>query len=80
MFVAGCSAARYEGFSYECWGHSTVAGPMGEVVCTCDEKEQIIYTDIDLAQTETAKASMLRPTASKNSSKNPILVSSHAIK
>ena len=35
---------------------------MGEVVCTCDEKEQIIYTDIDLAQAETAKAQL--PTGS----------------
>ena len=62
VFVAGCAAARYEGFSYECWGHSTVADPMGAVLCTCDEKEQILYADIDLEQTETAKAQL--PTGS----------------
>ena len=62
VFVAGCAAARYEGFSYECWGHSTVADPMGAVLCTCDEKEQILYADIDLEQTDTAKAQL--PTGS----------------
>ena len=58
VFVAGCSAARYEGFSYACWGHSAVADPMGGVLCTCDEKEQILYADIDLTQTDTAKAQL----------------------
>ena len=42
------SAARYEGFNYECWGHSTVIDPYGDVVATCDETEQIVYADIDL--------------------------------
>lgn len=58
VFVAGCSAARYEGFRYECWGHSTVTGPMGQVIGACDEKEQILYTDIDLTETERAKAQL----------------------
>lgn len=62
VFVAGCSAARYEGFSYECWGHSTVADPMGQVLCTCDEKEQILYADIDLEQVQSARQQL--PTAS----------------
>ena len=41
-------AARYTGFHYECWGHSTVADPFGQVIATCDETEQILYADIDL--------------------------------
>ena len=48
IFYVGASAARYEGFHYECWGHSTVADPFGQVIATCDETEQILYADIDL--------------------------------
>lgn len=47
LYFAGASAARYEGFDYECWGHSTVAGPFGTVEASCDEKEQILYCDIE---------------------------------
>lgn len=56
IFVAGASCARYEGFKYECWGHSTVVDPMGMVISTCDEKEQIIYADIDLTKVEDTRA------------------------
>ncbi len=52
VFLAGASAARYEGFSYECWGHSAIVSPYGEVLSSCDEKEQIIYSDIDLNRVE----------------------------
>ncbi len=52
MFVVGAAAARYEGFSYECWGHSAVVDPFGMVVSDCDEKEQILYADIDLDRVE----------------------------
>ncbi len=62
VFVAGCAAARYEGFSYECWGHSTVIDALGMVLCTCDEKEQILYADIDLQQTQSARQQL--PTTS----------------
>lgn len=48
IFYVGASAARYTGFHYECWGHSTVADPFGQVIATCDETEQILYADIDL--------------------------------
>lgn len=48
LFFVGASAARYEGFSYECWGHSSVASPFGMLIASCDEKEQILYCDIDL--------------------------------
>ena len=58
VFVAGISAARYEGFSYECWGHSAVADPFGELIAQCDEKEQILYADIDLDRVEEVRASL----------------------
>ena len=50
LYFVGASAARYENFDYECWGHSTVASPFGMVLASCDEKEQILYCDIDLGE------------------------------
>ena len=58
VFVAGASAARYDGFSYECWGHSAVADPFGELIAQCDEKEQILYADINLDRVEEVRASL----------------------
>lgn len=52
LFLAACSAARYEGFSYECWGHSLVADPWGTVIAGADETEQILYADVDFARVE----------------------------
>lgn len=48
VFFVGASAARYEGFDYECWGHSIVMDPYGDIIASTDEKEGIIYADIDL--------------------------------
>jgi omega-amidase len=55
VFFVGASAARYEGFDYECWGHSTVADPFGMVMATCDEKEQILYCDINLNEVDSVR-------------------------
>ncbi len=55
LFFVGASAARYEGFDYECWGHSTVADPFGMVLASCDEKEQILYCDIDLNEVDSVR-------------------------
>ena len=55
IYFVGASAARYENFDYECWGHSTVAGPFGMVEATCDEKEQILYCDIDLNEVDSVR-------------------------
>lgn len=55
VFFVGASAARYEGFDYECWGHSTVADPFGMVKASCDEKEQILYCDIDLNEVDSVR-------------------------
>ncbi len=48
VFFIGASAARYNGFSYECWGHSMVVDPFGTVIAEADETEQIIYAELDL--------------------------------
>lgn len=55
LFFVGASAARYEGFDYECWGHSTVADPFGMVTAYCDEKEQILYCDVDLNEVDSVR-------------------------
>ena len=52
VFLAAASAARYEGFSYECWGHSLVSDPWGTLIAAADEKEQLLYADIDFARVE----------------------------
>ncbi len=55
LFFVGASAARYEGFDYECWGHSTVADPFGMVTASCDEKEQILFCNIDLNEVDSVR-------------------------
>ena len=52
LFVAACSAARYEGFSYECWGHSAVIDPWGTVIAGADEAEQLLYAELDLGRVD----------------------------
>ena len=58
VFFAGAAAARHDGFAYECWGHSAFVDPFGMVLGTCDEKEQILYADIDLSRTDTIRAQL----------------------
>lgn len=48
VFFVGAAAARCQGFSYECWGHSLIIDPLGELLASCDETEQIISAQIDL--------------------------------
>ena len=55
LFMVGASAARYEGFSYECWGHSTVVDPLGSVIASCDETEQILWSELDLGRIDTVR-------------------------
>ncbi|TPX36591.1 hypothetical protein SmJEL517_g01292 [Synchytrium microbalum] len=58
FFVACCSPARDPDFSYQAWGHSLVVGPMGDVKISADEKETIIYQDIDLSEMEEARSAI----------------------
>lgn len=58
VFVVGASAARYEGFSYESWGHSMVVDPFGEVLAGCGEEETILYADIDLARIDQVRSQL----------------------
>ena len=52
IFMAGCSPARDEKASYVAWGHSLVVDPFGKILSQLDEKENILYQDIDLSETE----------------------------
>ena len=47
IYVAACSPARDESASYVAYGHSALIDPMGCVVSTTDEKESIVYGEID---------------------------------
>lgn len=55
LFLVGASAARCEDFSYACWGHSTVVDPLGTVIASCDETEQILWSELDLARVDTVR-------------------------
>lgn len=47
IYVAVCSVARNLDADYHAWGHSSLVDPMGAVIATTDEKEGIIYSEID---------------------------------
>ena len=52
VYMVGCSPARDEKASYVAWGHSIVVDPFGMVLAELDEKESILYQQIDLAEVE----------------------------
>lgn len=55
IFFAGVSAARNEAFSYKALGDSMVIDPYGQIIAECDEKEHILYADIDLDMVDEAR-------------------------
>lgn len=48
VFVVGAAPARNENASYVSYGNSAVVDPWGKIIARADEKETIIYADIDL--------------------------------
>ena len=52
VYMAGCSPARDENGSYIAWGHSLVVDPFGKILSQLDEKESILYQEVDLAEVE----------------------------
>ena len=52
VFFAAASPARVENGVYQAYGNSCVADPWGRFVAHTDEKEGIVYADLDLTQTE----------------------------
>lgn len=55
VYVATVSPARDPGASYVAWGHSTVMDPWGSVVSKTEEKEGVVYADIDLEKLKTIR-------------------------
>ncbi|MCR5089179.1 MAG: carbon-nitrogen hydrolase family protein [Oscillospiraceae bacterium] len=58
VFFAGASAARFEGFSYECWGHSMILDPFGTSLAEADEKEQLLLAEIDRSRIAKVRAQL----------------------
>jgi len=58
LFLIGAAAARFEGFDYECWGHSAVYDPYGIELASADETEQILYADLNLARVDEVRAQL----------------------
>jgi len=53
IWIAMCSPARNtnptaETGNYSAWGHSQVTDPNGVIVSTTEEKEDIVYADVDV--------------------------------
>ncbi len=48
LFMVAAAAARYEGFRYECWGHSMAVDPYGEILAACQAEETVLYAELDL--------------------------------
>jgi predicted amidohydrolase len=49
-FCVGVAPALNMDASYHSYGHSIVANPWGEVISQADEKEDIIFCEIDLSE------------------------------
>ncbi|BGP16567.1 Omega-amidase nit3 [Rhodosporidiobolus nylandii] len=57
IYVAMCSPARAtHGDGYKAWGHSGCWDPMGKKVAQTEEKEDIVFCDIDLEAIDKARA------------------------
>ncbi|KAJ1949184.1 Omega-amidase nit3 [Linderina macrospora] len=58
IFVAGCSPARDLEATYHAWGHSTVVNPFAKVIATTEEKQDIVYADLDLGLIDEVRQSV----------------------
>ena len=58
VFFVAAAAARYKGFSYECWGHSMIVDPYGTALAAADETEQIILAELDLNRIDEIRAQL----------------------
>lgn len=52
VYMVGCSPARDEKGCYIAWGHSLVVDPFGKILNQLDEKESILYQEVDIAEVE----------------------------
>ncbi|KAE8379964.1 carbon-nitrogen hydrolase [Aspergillus bertholletiae] len=47
LYVGLCSPARDMDATYHAWGHSLIANPSAEVLVEAEDKETIVYADLD---------------------------------
>ena len=58
LFLAAASAARYPGFSYQCWGHSLVADPWGTLIARADETKQLLLAELDFRRVDEVRSQL----------------------
>ncbi len=58
LFFVAAAAARYGGFSYECWGHSMIIDPYGTPLAAADESEQTLFAEINLNRIAEVRAQL----------------------
>lgn len=58
LFFVAAAAARHEGFSYECWGHSLILDPYGTKLAEADETEQLLLAELDLNRIDEVRAQL----------------------
>ncbi|MDR1271426.1 MAG: carbon-nitrogen hydrolase family protein [Clostridiales Family XIII bacterium] len=61
LFFAACSAARNMRAKYKSWGHSMIATPYGDLCGVIDEREGIVYGEIDLDYMDNVKRQIPLP-------------------
>ncbi|KAF3672821.1 hypothetical protein FXO38_05941, partial [Capsicum annuum] len=57
LYVASCSPSRDSAGSYAIWGHSTVVGPMGEIIATTGHDKTVLIVDVDYAAIQRTRES-----------------------
>ena len=58
VFCAGVAPALNKDASYHSYGHSIVTNPWGEVIAQADEKENLIFCEIDLSEIKKVRAEL----------------------
>ncbi|CAG0894897.1 unnamed protein product [Cyprideis torosa] len=56
VYCVSVSPARDDAADYNAWGHSICVDPWGSVLCEAEEKEEILWADIDLEHLETVRS------------------------
>ena len=58
LFTVGTAPAKNEAASYQSYGHSMIADPWGRVVSQLDEKEGILFAEVDLGAAKAVRAQL----------------------
>ncbi|ODQ64711.1 carbon-nitrogen hydrolase [Nadsonia fulvescens var. elongata DSM 6958] len=58
LYVLMCGPARDMTSGYHAWGHSLVADPLGQIITEADEKETIVYAELDPELIENTRATI----------------------